>query len=69
MDKRMKEWLDRHITGNYGEDQFKGDFEEEDFDVYYPEEEDEEFCDEDCKKCKMKVSYTMFDTEDDGYID
>ena len=23
MDRRMKEALDRHITGNYGEDQFK----------------------------------------------
>ena len=24
MDKRMSEALDRHITGNYGEDQFRG---------------------------------------------
>ena len=33
------------------------------------EMEDEEFCDEDCSKCKMKVNYTLFDQEDDGEID
>lgn len=25
MDRRQREALDRHITGNYGEDQFKGE--------------------------------------------
>lgn len=29
MDKRMSEALDRHITGNYGEDQFNGDEDED----------------------------------------
>lgn len=28
MDRRMREALDRHITGNYGEDQFKHDDEQ-----------------------------------------
>jgi hypothetical protein len=56
MSQRMMDSLDRWITGNYGEDQFKD------------EEEEDEFCDEDCSKCKMKVNYTMFDQEDDGDI-
>ena len=59
MSQRMKDSLDRWITGNYGEDQFNGE----------QEIEDEEYCDEDCSKCKMKVNYTMFDQEDDGEID
>jgi len=29
MDKRMSEALDRHITGNYGEDQYREDIFEE----------------------------------------
>ena len=29
MDKRMSEALDRHITGNYGEDQYREDVYEE----------------------------------------
>ena len=57
MDKRMRESLDRHITGNYGEDQFQGEM------------EDEEYCEEDCSKCKMKVNYNMFDQEDDGDLE
>ncbi|MHB0978432.1 MAG: hypothetical protein ACYC1K_03485 [Minisyncoccota bacterium] len=28
MDKRLADALDRHITGNYGEDQLKGDITE-----------------------------------------
>jgi len=59
MDKRMRESLDRHITGNYGEDQFQGEM----------EDEEDEFCTDDCKKCKMKVNYTMFDQEDDGDLE
>lgn len=35
----------------------------------YQEIEDDEYCDEDCSKCKMNVNYTMFDQEDDGDID
>lgn len=27
MDRRMSDSLDRHITGNYGEDQFRGEAE------------------------------------------
>ena len=57
MTQRMKDSLDRWITGNYGEDQFIG------------EEDEDEYCDEDCSKCKMKLKYTMFDQEDDGDID
>lgn len=56
MTQRMKDSLDRWITGNYGEDQFK-------------DEEEDEYCEEDCSKCKMNVNYTMFDQEDDGDID
>jgi len=33
------------------------------------EMEDEEYCDEDCEKCPIKLNYTMFDQEDDGEID
>lgn len=58
MNRRMKESLDRWITGNFGEDQFNDE----------PENEEDEFCDEDCSKCKMNVNYTMFDQEDDGDI-
>jgi hypothetical protein len=64
LSQRMKDSLDRWITGNYGEDQFK---DEGDPIGPLPDEEDE-FCDEDCSKCKMKVNYTMFDQEDDGDI-
>lgn len=49
MDQRMKESLDRWITGNYGEDQFN---DEEEFEAI---DEEDEFCDEDCSKCKMRV--------------
>ena len=28
MDRKMSQSLDRHITGNYGEDQFEGDITE-----------------------------------------
>jgi len=57
MTQRMKDSLDRWITGNYGEDQFIG------------EEEEDEYCEGDCSKCKMNVNYTIFDQEDDGDID
>ena len=30
MERRERQALDRYITGNYGEDQFKGDEDEED---------------------------------------
>jgi len=56
--QREKQSLDRHITGNYGEDQFRDE-----------EMEDEEYCDEDCSECPIKLNYTMFDQEDDGEID
>lgn len=32
-------------------------------------EDGEDYCEEDCSKCKMNVNYTMFDQEDDGDID
>ncbi len=56
----MKERLDRWITGNYGEDQFQGEQEDS--------EEEDDYCEDDCDKCPMKVNYTMFDQEDDGDI-
>ena len=59
LSRRMKESLDRWITGNYGEDQF----------IDEEMEDEEEFCEEDCSKCKMKVNYTIFDQEDDGEIE
>lgn len=59
MTQRMRDSLDRWITGNYGEDQFRDE----------DETEEDEFCNEDCSKCKMKVNYTMFDQEDDGDIE
>lgn len=37
MDRHMREELDRHITGNYGEDQFKDI--EEGFTITFSEEE------------------------------
>ena len=68
IDKRMSESLDRWITGNYGEDQFIGDnlelceCEDESCEICNPQiTEEEEFCNDDCEKCKMKVNYTMFD--------
>jgi len=76
MDKRMSESLDRYITGNYGEDQFRGDelevceCEDDSCEICNPTiTEEDEYCDEDCSCCKMRVNYTIFDTEDDGYID
>ena len=32
-------------------------------------EDEDDYCEEDCSKCKMNVNYTMFDQEDDGDID
>jgi hypothetical protein len=64
MTQRMRDSLDRWITGNYGEDQFK----DEGPIGPLPDEEDE-FCNEDCSKCKINVNYTMFDQEDDGDIE
>ena len=60
MSQREKESLDRWITGNFGEDQFLNE---------EMEDEEDEFCTDDCKKCKMKVNYTMFDQEDDGDLE
>ena len=69
MSQRMMESLDRWITGNYGEDQFKNEYQFDDEGPIGPlPDEEDEFCNEDCSKCKMKVNYTMFDQEDDGDI-
>ena len=54
MDSRMRNELDRHITGNYGEDRFKGQ---------EPEECQlcEALCDEDdvCPKCGPMKPYSV----------
>ena len=39
LDRREREALDRHITGNYGEDQFRG-AEDEDFDPAYTQSQE-----------------------------
>lgn len=56
MNRREKQSLDRFITGNYGEDQFT---DEEIIDELLDEDE---YCDEDCSKCPIKLNYT-FDQE------
>jgi hypothetical protein len=61
MDRRMRQQLDRYITGNYGEDQFARQEEIDDEecickDYGYPKTE--------CKACQKKIIEKLRDKDD-----
>jgi hypothetical protein len=58
-----KQALDRYITGNYGEDQFKGI--PDDGPAEADADEDRDFDDHTCAGCKRHIGWDI-DADDDG---
>lgn len=68
MDRREQEALDRHITGNYGEDQFDGVFVTEDGREYLVGDGILEEVTATCPHCGLEADGHVEEETDEGYL-